>query len=56
MLDTMIYATAAALKHGVNGISDLGWQRLREQRETPPTAGNPLKPEKRVYLSSRLAR
>jgi hypothetical protein len=29
----MVYATAAAIKHGVNWISDLGWQRLEAMLE-----------------------
>jgi len=33
MLDTMVYATAAAIKHGANWISDLGWQRLEAMFE-----------------------
>jgi phage terminase large subunit GpA-like protein len=57
MLDTMIYATAAALKHGVNWISDQGWQRLRDERETSITAKPPLAPgEKRNHIAARLAR
>jgi len=28
MLDTMVYASAAAVKHGVNWISDTGWQKI----------------------------
>jgi hypothetical protein len=55
MLDTMVYATAASLKHGVNWISDVGWQKLREEFETyPPIGGRP--PPKRQPLASRLAR
>lgn len=34
-MDTFVYASAAAIKHGVNWISDVGWQRLRAQREAP---------------------
>ncbi|MGA2638442.1 phage terminase large subunit family protein [Methylocella sp.] len=36
MLDTMIYASAAALKGGVNGISDQGWSRLEATFECGP--------------------
>jgi phage terminase large subunit GpA-like protein len=55
MLDTMIYATAAALKHGVNWISDLGWKKLREEIETYPPIDDKPSP-KRTSLVSRLAR
>ena len=34
-LDTFVYSSAAAIKHGVNWISDLGWQKLRAELETP---------------------
>jgi phage terminase large subunit GpA-like protein len=34
MLDTVIYASAAAYRHGVQAISDVGWQKPREQWET----------------------
>lgn len=40
-MDTFVYASAAAIKHGVNWISDQGWQKLRKQRETPPNADKP---------------
>jgi phage terminase large subunit GpA-like protein len=33
--DTIIYATAAGLKHGVNFISDQGWAKLRAELEEP---------------------
>jgi len=33
MLDTMIYASAAAVKHGVHWISDEGWNRLEAKFE-----------------------
>ena len=57
MLDATIYASAAAIKYGVNHISDQGWNRLREERETYPPISNPLKPgEKRNHIASRLAR
>ena len=57
MLDATIYASAAAIKYGVNHISDQGWQKLREERETYPPIGDPLKPgEKRNHIASRLAR
>jgi phage terminase large subunit GpA-like protein len=37
-LDTAIYAMAAAIKHGVNWISDTGWAKLEAQYEGQPTA------------------
>ena len=30
------YASAAAIKYGVNWITDQGWARLRAELETPP--------------------
>ena len=36
MHDTFLYACAAAIKHGVNWISDLGWAERREKLEGPP--------------------
>jgi phage terminase large subunit GpA-like protein len=35
MLDCLIYATAAAIKAGVSGISEQGWNRLEAQIDTP---------------------
>lgn len=35
-LDTFIQATGAAIKFGVFGLSDVGWNRLEAERETPP--------------------
>jgi phage terminase large subunit GpA-like protein len=32
-LDTMVQATGAAIKYGVYGLSDLGWNRLEAERE-----------------------
>ena len=40
--DTFVYASAAAIKHGVNWISDQGWARLRAELEAP--APPPLEP------------
>jgi phage terminase large subunit GpA-like protein len=36
MHDCFLYASAAAIKYGVNWISDEGWARLRAELETPP--------------------
>jgi phage terminase large subunit GpA-like protein len=33
-LDTMVQATGAAIKYGVYGLSDIGWNRLEAERET----------------------
>jgi phage terminase large subunit GpA-like protein len=44
MLDALVYASAAAIKHGVNAISDLGWEKLEAQFETQGAA--PKKVEK----------
>jgi phage terminase large subunit GpA-like protein len=33
MLDAVIYASAAAIKRGVNAISDTGWKRLEAEFE-----------------------
>ena len=41
-LDTMIYCAAAAVKHGVNWISDKGWEKLEakfEPRQPPQLPG-----------------
>ena len=35
MHDCFLYASAAAIKYGVNWISDQGWARLRAELETP---------------------
>ena len=50
MLDALIYASAAAIKHGVNAISDLGWATLEAEFEAPPATGTlaPPKPENRM--------
>jgi phage terminase large subunit GpA-like protein len=37
-LDTVIIATGAAIKFGVYGISDLGWDRVKAARMMAPTA------------------
>lgn len=35
-LDTLVIAAGAALRYGVYGLSDIGWNRLRDQRERTP--------------------
>jgi phage terminase large subunit GpA-like protein len=52
ILDCTVYASAAALKYGVNWISDLSWRRLYEDFEIGAPSGGPDKPRKR---SQRLA-
>jgi phage terminase large subunit GpA-like protein len=44
MLDTMCYATAAALKSGVNAIADVGWARLEATLEGAPMPAPPPPP------------
>jgi phage terminase large subunit GpA-like protein len=57
MLDCMIYASAAGIKHGVNWISDLGWAKLEaefgEPSAVPVQSGEP-----KVFktMASQLAR
>jgi phage terminase large subunit GpA-like protein len=41
-LDCTIYASAAAIKHGVNWISDTGWRNLEADLETPMPPSGPL--------------
>jgi phage terminase large subunit GpA-like protein len=56
-LDTAIIATGAAIRYGVYGLSDQGWEKLRLNRETPPEVKPPLGPgERRGLVASRLAR
>ena len=55
MLDTVIYASAAAYRHGVQAISDVGWQKPREQWETYPPIGDPP-PRVISFAPLRLAR
>ena len=59
MLDAVIYASAAAIKHGVNWISDHGWQRLEAELESPgpgsgPSAGPSGRPVARPSIASLL--
>ena len=51
MHDCFLYASAAAYKHGVNHISDVGWSNLRAELEGPPGYVAPVKPS----LASQLA-
>jgi phage terminase large subunit GpA-like protein len=39
MHDTFLYASAAAIKYGVNFISDQGWAQRRAEFEAPESAG-----------------
>ena len=58
MLDAMIYATAAAIKHGVNWISDQGWAKLRLEAgdDTPAPPPPPPRPRPRRSLASMMPR
>ena len=68
ILDCTVYSIAASIKFGVAWISDQGWQKLREQRETPPetdeghhvigpvTAAQQAEMSKKPTLAGRLAR
>ena len=67
-MDTFVYASAAAIKLGVNWISDQGWAKRREQLESSPddkppqqvigpvTAAQQAALSKKPTLASRLAR
>jgi phage terminase large subunit GpA-like protein len=57
VLDGFIYASAAAIKHGVNWISDHGWQRLEAELEAPgpePSVGPSWRPARRPSIASLL--
>lgn len=69
-LDTFIQATGAAIKFGVYGLSDIGWNQLESEREPPCTDAQPdliedfigvaamslpAKKEKRSSIVSKLA-
>jgi phage terminase large subunit GpA-like protein len=41
MHDCFLYASAAAIKYGVNFISDQGWAQRRAELETPTPSGGP---------------
>ena len=67
ILDCTVYACAASIKYGIAWISYIGWQKLREQRETPPddkpqqvigpvTAAQQAEMTRKPSLASRLAR
>ncbi|MGO9049415.1 MAG: terminase gpA endonuclease subunit [Xanthobacteraceae bacterium] len=53
-LDTLVIATGAALRFGVYGLADVGWDKLRAQRETPPDPDKPSG-EAKSSLADRLA-
>jgi phage terminase large subunit GpA-like protein len=46
ILDAIVYASAAAIKHGVNWISDTGWQKLEAEWEAPAAA--PATPKRSI--------
>jgi len=51
MLDCACYATACALKSGVNGLSDLGWQRLEGMHEgTVAPVAEPPRPSMPAHM------
>ena len=52
VLDTCIYATAAALKYGVNGMSEPGWRHLETKYDTP--GEQPVMPVARVSMAQKL--
>ena len=54
-LDTAIIATGAAIRFGVYGLSDQGWEKLRIERETP-IGVKPEAAKLQQSLASRLAR
>ena len=56
MHDCFLYASAAAIKYGVNWISDQGWAKLRAELETPARADASPAPKVRKSLASQLAR
>jgi hypothetical protein len=56
MHDCFLCASAAAIKHGVNWISDEGWGKLRVELETPTRADASPAPKVRKSLASQLAR
>jgi hypothetical protein len=55
-LDCTIYASAAAIKHGVNWISDTGWRRLEAELETPIPPSGSLLPSQREKDGKRIVR
>jgi phage terminase large subunit GpA-like protein len=56
ILDATIYASAAAIKHGVNWISDHGWKKLEAEWESPDPSLAPGEKPKRQSIASLLAR
>ena len=56
MHDCFLYASAAAIKYGVNWISDHGWAKLRAELETPAWADASPAPKVHKSLASQLAR
>jgi phage terminase large subunit GpA-like protein len=56
ILDAIIYASAAAIKHVVNWISDHGWLKLEAQWEAPGPEPAPAEKPKRQSIASLLAK
>jgi len=52
MLDCVIYSTAAGLKYGINGMSELGWKYLEAKYDTP--GEQPVAPVARVSMAQKL--
>jgi phage terminase large subunit GpA-like protein len=55
-LDCTIYASAAAIKYGVNWISDVGWRNLEADLETPLPPSGALPPSQRERDGKRIVR
>jgi len=55
-LDCVIYASAAAIKHGVNWISDTGWRNLEAELETPMPPSGGVLPSQRERDGKRIVR
>jgi phage terminase large subunit GpA-like protein len=55
MLDCVVYASAAAIKRGVNWISDTGWRNLEAELEAPIPSGGVL-PSQREKDGKRVMR
>jgi hypothetical protein len=53
ILDATIYASAAAIKHGVNWISDQGWHKLEAQWEAPGPAPAPGDKRQTVFTTAK---
>jgi hypothetical protein len=52
----MIIATGAAIKYGVHGLSDQGWDRIEAERERTSSSSPAGAPgEQRVVICQRIA-